>query len=90
MHMQGFIRWLRDYVEICNNNVVFTDKNRNLAVGPLFIVTRYQAMDINGYTFYTMPRIKIASIKIVVCMYRPSSTTVMMMMTLRQTYIMVK
>jgi hypothetical protein len=51
MHMQGFSRWLRNYVETCNNNAVITDEIRNLAVGPLFIITRYQAMDINGYTF---------------------------------------
>jgi hypothetical protein len=54
MHVQGFSRWLRDYVEPCNNNVVITDEIRNLIAGPLFTVTRYQAMDINGYTFYTM------------------------------------
>jgi hypothetical protein len=54
MHMQGFSRWLRDYVETCSNNVVITDEIRNLTAGPLFTVTRYQAMDINGYTFYTM------------------------------------
>jgi hypothetical protein len=54
MHMQGFSRWLRDYVETYNNNVVITDKIRNPAAGPWFTVTRYQAMDINGYTFYTM------------------------------------
>jgi hypothetical protein len=41
MHMQGFSRWLRDYVEICSNNAVITAKIRNLAVGPLFTVTRY-------------------------------------------------
>jgi hypothetical protein len=52
--MQGFSRWLRDYVETCSNNVVITDEIRNLAVGPLFTVTRYQSMDINGYMFYTM------------------------------------
>jgi hypothetical protein len=51
MHMQGFSRWLRYYVETCSNNVVITDEIRNLAAGPLFTVTRYQAMDINGYTF---------------------------------------
>jgi hypothetical protein len=54
MHMQGFSRWLRDYVETCSNNAVITDKIRNLATGPLFTVTIYEAMDINGYTFYTM------------------------------------
>jgi hypothetical protein len=54
MHMQGFSRWLRDYVETCINNVVITDEIRNLAAGPLFTVTRYEAMDINGYMFYTM------------------------------------
>jgi hypothetical protein len=47
MHMQGFSLWLRDYVETCNNNAVITDEIRTLAAGPLFIVTRYQAMDIN-------------------------------------------
>jgi hypothetical protein len=58
MHMHGFSRWLRDYVETCSNNVVITDKIRNLAVGPLFTVTRYEGMDINGYTFYTMTQDK--------------------------------
>jgi hypothetical protein len=52
--MQGFSRWLRYYVETCSNNVAITDKIRNLAAGPLFTVTRYEGMDINGYTFYTM------------------------------------
>jgi hypothetical protein len=52
--MQGFSRWLRDYVKTCSNNVVITDEIRNLAATPLFTVTRYEAMDINGYTFYTM------------------------------------
>jgi hypothetical protein len=52
--MQGFSRWLRDYVETCSNNAVITDEIRNLAAGPLFTVTRYKAMDINGYMFYTM------------------------------------
>jgi hypothetical protein len=56
--MQGFNRWLRDYVKTCSNNVVITDEIRNLAVGPLFIVTRYEGMDINGYTFYTMTQDK--------------------------------
>jgi hypothetical protein len=56
--MQGFSKWLRDYVETCNNNAVITDKIRNLAVAPLFTVTRYEAMDINGYTFYTMAQDK--------------------------------
>jgi hypothetical protein len=56
--MQGFSWWLRDYVETCNNNAVITDKIRNLTTGPLFTVTRYQAMDINGYTFYTMAQDK--------------------------------
>jgi hypothetical protein len=51
--MQGISRWLRDYVETCSN-VVITDEIRNLAVGPLFTMTKYQAMDVNGYTFYTM------------------------------------
>jgi hypothetical protein len=54
MHMQGFSRCLRDYVETCSNNVVITDEIRNLAAGPLFTVTRYEGMDINGYMFYTM------------------------------------
>jgi hypothetical protein len=56
--MQGFSRWLRDYVETCSNNVVITDEIRNLAAGPLFTVTIYEAMDINGYTFYTMAQDK--------------------------------
>jgi hypothetical protein len=54
MHMQGFNRWLQDYVQTCKN-IVITAKIRNLASGPFFTVTKYQAMDINGYTFYTMP-----------------------------------
>jgi hypothetical protein len=54
MHMQGFSRWLQDYVESCNNNAVITNEIRNLAAGPLFTVTRYEGMDINGYKFYTM------------------------------------
>jgi hypothetical protein len=58
MHMQGFSRWLRDYVKTCSNNVVITYEIRNLAAGPLFTVTRYEAMDINGYTFYTMAQNK--------------------------------
>jgi hypothetical protein len=91
MHMQGFNRWFRDYVETCNNNVIITVEIRNLATGPLFTVTRYEVMDINGYTFYTMTRIKRASIKIVVGVYGPSLTTVMtMMMTRKQTHIIVK
>jgi hypothetical protein len=57
MHMQGFSRWLRDYVETCINAVI-TGEIRNLAAGPLFTITRYQAMDINGYTFYTMAQDK--------------------------------
>jgi hypothetical protein len=56
--MQGFSRWLRDYVETCKNNVVITDEIRNLVAGPLFTVTRYEAMDINRYTFYTMAQDK--------------------------------
>jgi uncharacterized protein (DUF2236 family) len=36
------------------------------------------------------PRIKRVSIKIVVCVYGSSSTTAVMMMTWRQTHIMVK
>jgi hypothetical protein len=48
MHMQGFSKWLRDYVETCINNAVITDEIRNLVVGPLFTVTRYEGMDING------------------------------------------
>jgi hypothetical protein len=51
--MQGFSRLLRDYVETCSNNAVIIEI-RNLAAGPLFTITRYQAMDINGYTLYTM------------------------------------
>jgi hypothetical protein len=58
MHMQGFSRWLRDYVDTCSNNVVITDEIRYLVAGPLFTFTRYQAMDINGYTFYTMAQDK--------------------------------
>jgi hypothetical protein len=58
MHMQGFSRWLRDYVKTCSNNAVITDEIRNLAAGPLFTVTRYEGMDINGYTFYTMAQDK--------------------------------
>jgi hypothetical protein len=54
MHMQGFRRWLRDYVETCSNNAIITDEIRNLAGGPLFTITIYLALDINGYTFYTM------------------------------------
>jgi hypothetical protein len=57
MHMQGFSRWLRDYVET-HNNAIVTDEIRNLAAGPLFTVTKYQAIDINGYTFYTMAQDK--------------------------------
>jgi hypothetical protein len=56
--MEGFSKWLRDYVETCSNNAVITDEIRNLATGPLFTVTRYEAMDINGYTFYTMAQDK--------------------------------
>jgi hypothetical protein len=56
--MQGFNRWLRDYVETCNNNAIITNEIRNLALGPLFTVTRYEGMDINGYTFYTMTQDK--------------------------------
>jgi hypothetical protein len=56
--MQGFSRWLQDYVETCSNNVVITDEIRNLAAGPLFTITRYEAMDIHGYTFYTMAQDK--------------------------------
>jgi hypothetical protein len=55
--MQGFSRWLQDYVETCSNAVI-TDEISNLAVGPLFTVTKYQVMDINGYTFYTMAQDK--------------------------------
>jgi hypothetical protein len=56
--MQGFRRWLQDYVETCSNNVVITDEIRNLAAGPLFTITRYEEMDINGYTLYTMTQDK--------------------------------
>jgi hypothetical protein len=56
--MQGFSRWLRDYVETCSNNVVITDEIRNVAAGPLFTVTRNEGMDINRYTFYTMTQDK--------------------------------
>jgi hypothetical protein len=90
MHMQGFSRWLRDYVETCTNNAVITDEIRNLAAGPLFTVTRYEGMDINARST-PLPRIKRASFKIVVCVYGPSLTTIMMMMmTRRQGHIMVK
>jgi hypothetical protein len=58
MHMQGFGKWLRDYVETCKNNAVITDEIRNLAAGPLFTVARYEGMDIHGYTFYTMTQDK--------------------------------
>jgi hypothetical protein len=58
MHMQDFSKWLRDYVETCSNNDVITDEIRNLAAGPLFTVTTYEAMVINGYTFYTMAQDK--------------------------------
>jgi hypothetical protein len=34
------------------------DKIRNLAARSLFTVTKYEAMDINGYTFYTMAQEK--------------------------------
>jgi hypothetical protein len=56
--MQGFSRCLRDYVETCNNNVVITDEIRNIAAGPLFTITRYEGMYINGYTFYSMTQDK--------------------------------
>jgi hypothetical protein len=89
--MQGFSRWPRDYVETCNNNAVITDEIRNIAAEPLFTVTRYEGMDINGYTFYTMTQDKKSVYQIVVCVYGPSLTTVMtMMMTRRLTHIMVK
>jgi hypothetical protein len=52
MHMQGFSRWLRDYVEICSNNVVISDEIRNLAVGPLFTVTRYDDDDTETDTYH--------------------------------------
>jgi hypothetical protein len=42
MHMQGFSRWLRDYVETCSNNAVITDEIRNIAARPLFTITRYE------------------------------------------------
>jgi hypothetical protein len=58
MHMQGFSRWLRDYVETCSNNAVITIEIRNLAAGPLFTITRYEGMDINRYMFYTMTQDK--------------------------------
>jgi hypothetical protein len=58
MHMQGFSRWLRGYVETSSNNVVITNEIRNLAAGPLLTVTRYDGMNINGYTFYTMTQDK--------------------------------
>jgi hypothetical protein len=56
--MQGFSKWLQDYVETCSNNAVITDEIRHLAAGPLFTITRYKGMDINGYTFYTMTQDK--------------------------------
>jgi hypothetical protein len=56
--MQGFSRWLRDYLETCSNNAVITDEIKNLVAGPLFTVTRYEGMDINEYTFYTMTQDK--------------------------------
>jgi hypothetical protein len=56
--MQGFGRWLRHYVETCSNNDVITDEIRNLGAGPLFTVTRYEGMDINGYIFYIMTQDK--------------------------------
>jgi hypothetical protein len=90
MHMEGFSRWLQDYVETCNNNGVITDEIRNLAAGPLFTVTRYEAMDINGYTFYTMAHDKKGLYQNSGVCLGPSSTTVMMMMTRRQTHSMVK
>jgi hypothetical protein len=37
MHMQGFSRWLRDYVDTCNNNVVITDEIKNLAAEPTVV-----------------------------------------------------
>jgi hypothetical protein len=40
------------------SNAVITDEIRNLSVGPLFTITKYQAMDINGYTFNTMAQDK--------------------------------
>jgi hypothetical protein len=58
MHMQGFSRWLRDYVETCSNNAVITDEIMSLAAGPLFTVTRYEGKENNGYTFYTMTQDK--------------------------------
>jgi hypothetical protein len=89
--MQSFIRWLRDYVETCSNNAVITDEIRYLAAGSLFTVTRYEGMDINGYTFYTMTQDKKSVYQNSVCVYGPSLTIVMMMMmTRRQTHIMVK
>jgi hypothetical protein len=45
-------------VSASSNNVVITDKIRNLVAGSLFTVTRYEGMDINGYTFYTMTQDK--------------------------------
>jgi hypothetical protein len=54
MHIQGFSGWLRDYVKTCSNNAIITDEIRNLATGPLFTITRYEGIDINGYKFYTM------------------------------------
>jgi hypothetical protein len=89
--MQGFSRWLRDYVKTCSNNAVITDEIRNLAAEPLFTVTRYEGMDINGYTFYTMTQDKKSVYQNSGCVYGLLLTTVMtMMMTRKQTHIMVK
>jgi hypothetical protein len=94
MHMQGFSRWLRDYVETCNNNVVITDEIRNLAADPLLTVTRYEGMDINGYTFYTMTQDKNSvyqnsGVRARAVVY-DGNDVMTMMMTRRQTHSMVK
>jgi hypothetical protein len=81
MHMQGFSRWLQDYVKTCSNNVVLTDEIRNLATGHCSLLQdtkQWIWMDTHSTPWH---RIKRASIKIVVGVYGPSSTTVMMMMT---------
>jgi hypothetical protein len=90
MHMQGFSRWLRDYVETCINNAAITDEIRNLAAGPLFTVTICEAPDINGYTFYTMAQDKKSVYQNSGVRVRAVVDTVMMTMTRRQTHIMVK
>ena len=50
-HMKGFNIWFRDRIQ--KSDTCTGDALRSLVVGPLFIITSYQAYDINGYTFYT-------------------------------------